>query len=340
MICITLIGLLTMSQELRKRGGLDEERKADLEEGKQSAKLILNRANEAVDKEERLTAVQELSSRVEDWKGHKIDHFGELLLFGNFTVLKGEGPKEVEREVGVLLNSLSPTSYSLLRYAVRQQRTRLPQTPSRRGTPLVGTPTQRTPTRAAPGSGSEPPTPTRRSHEIFAGRMTALLHRKPKRQYPWRTMRRDPLSVFNGPFRGVEFFKPEFEHLRRNLTGQIANELRLKRPLAMQYKVYLFERILLCCKEINPNKPKNKMLGNSKTTKEGGKLRLQLKGRIFMQNVTDVVSVVKTGACPYHLLVQRENTTVEKVSLLMPIQIRPLTRYRSTGRVILVWKIS
>ena len=59
-----------------------------------------------------------------------------------------------------------------------------------------------------------------------------------------------------------------------------------------QYKVYLFERILLCCKEINPNKPKNRVLGNSRPlTDKKGKLRLQLKGRIFMQNVTDVVSL-------------------------------------------------
>lgn len=36
---------------------------------------------------------------MEDWKGHKIDHFGDLLLYGSYTVLKGEGAKEVEREV-------------------------------------------------------------------------------------------------------------------------------------------------------------------------------------------------------------------------------------------------
>ena len=67
-------------------------------------------------------------------------------------------------------------------------------------------------------------------------------------------------------------------------------------PLRTQYKIYLFERILLCCKEINPNKPKNKMLGNNKPPLDNkGRLRLQLKGRIFMQNVTDVLSFVKTG---------------------------------------------
>lgn len=47
---------------------------------------------------------------------------------------------------------------------------------------------------------------------------------------------------------------------------------------------------------MNPNKPKNKMLGaNKPLTDKKGKLRLQLKGRIFMQNVTDVLSFVKPG---------------------------------------------
>ena len=72
---------------------------ADLEEGRLAAKSILSRADEALDKEHRVEAVGELAGRVEDWKGHKIDHFGDLLLYGSYTVLKGEGAKEVEREV-------------------------------------------------------------------------------------------------------------------------------------------------------------------------------------------------------------------------------------------------
>jgi hypothetical protein len=72
----------------------------------------------------------------------------------------------------------------------------------------------------------------------------------------------------------------------------VTDRLGLDAPVRLQYKVYLFERILLCCKEINPNKPKNRVLGNSRPlTDKKGKLRLQLKGRIFMQNVTDVVSL-------------------------------------------------
>jgi hypothetical protein len=58
--------------------------------------------------------------------------------------------------------------------------------------------------------------------------------------------------------------------------------------------MYLFEMILLCCKEMNVNKPKNKMMGRQLVDKTG-RARLQLKGRIFMQNVTDTVTSSKPG---------------------------------------------
>lgn len=63
----------------------------------------MQRTNAAVDREERNEAVEELKNRVEDWKGHKIEAFGELLLHGTFTVLKGESsaPKGNEREVNL-----------------------------------------------------------------------------------------------------------------------------------------------------------------------------------------------------------------------------------------------
>ena len=144
-----------------KDGGLDDDKTSDLHDGLEAAKTICSRANEAIAKEERLAALLELQTRVEDWKGHKTEHFGELLLHGQYLVIKGEGAKEVERD----------------------------------------------------------------------------------------------------------------------------------------YKIFLFEKILLCCKEINPNKPKNKMLGGNKPLLDKkGKPKLQLKGRIFMANVTDVISVVKPGA--------------------------------------------
>lgn len=53
--------------------------------------------------------------------------------------------------------------------------------------------------------------------------------------------------------------------------------------------------ILLCCKEINPNKQKNKLMSNKQLYDKRGKPKLQLKGRIFMQNVTDAISTAKPG---------------------------------------------
>lgn len=63
------------------------------------------------------------------------------------------------------------------------------------------------------------------------------------------------------------------------------------------YEIYLFECILLCCKELTPSKSKDK---KDKTRSLGPKVRnknakLQLKGRIFMTNVTEVLSFSKPG---------------------------------------------
>lgn len=88
--------------DLFKKGDLDQGRKADLLAGKDAATSVLSRTNNAVDREEKAEAVHELRSRVEDWKGHKVEGFGELLLHGTFTVLKSENissGKDAERQV-------------------------------------------------------------------------------------------------------------------------------------------------------------------------------------------------------------------------------------------------
>lgn len=171
---------------MRDKGDLDEQKKADITVGIEAASAILQRTNEAVHQEERDAAVAELRERVEDWKGHRLDSFGTLLLYGTHHVLKGgtNSGREEEREVSLWL-----------------------------------------------------------------------------------------LSVL---------------HLAKlTLTGQI------------QYKIYLFQMILLCCKEMNGGKQKNqkKALIDKK-----GRPKLQLKGRIFMQNVTDTVCQNKPGTFRYHLI--------------------------------------
>ena len=430
-----------------------------------AATSILLRANEAVAKEQRLAAVTELQNRVEDWKGHQIDHFGDLMLFGTFTVLKGEGAKEVEREVRDIFFSLSPKvrkrmrpaygpnrslsllsspmrsplpldcrSHALVREDLDRQelanpnlytsarldpnlhtkavlertfsslqargalsskrfvsglegvpeevhdersedgsketssdtppmgdvKQALPNTsrpillkkaskptfyaksslgfslsPLQSPSAALGSPSCPSPLSPVPpsreGSGSEgssaPPTPSRSSKGSGAGKLSDFGSkvRASKRMFKAVFKKTKPISftssnlhLFNGPFmHGNHFLIPRGGHLPKwpppifprlepivsvkpritNSEKEMIEELKLIRPVRIQYKVYLFERILLCCKEVNPNKPKNKMLGNTKPlVDKKGKLRLQLKGRIFMQNVTDVISVNRSSS--------------------------------------------
>ena len=183
--------------ELYKKGDLDEERKADLLVGKECATSVLSRTNEAMDREDKLEAVHELKNRVEDWKGHRVEGFGELLLFGTFTVLKSDaGPsKDAEREVGTFVFEST----------------------------------------------------------VFQAAATALEPQSSSSSSSWK-----------------------------------------KKLILGQYHVYFFESILLCCKDIDPSKAKNKMKGKPLVDKKG-KPKLQLKGRIFMQNVTDVCCGILTS---------------------------------------------
>jgi len=97
--------------QLYKKGDFDEERRQDLLHGKDCASGVLARTNAAMDREDKLVAVQELKGRVEDWKGHRVEGFGELLLFGTFTVVKSDsGPgKDSEREVSRPITVVRPT---------------------------------------------------------------------------------------------------------------------------------------------------------------------------------------------------------------------------------------
>ncbi|KAI5210268.1 hypothetical protein AUEXF2481DRAFT_25014 [Aureobasidium subglaciale EXF-2481] len=146
---------------LYQKGEYSEDIKADLFKGKECATTVLTRTNTAIENEDKLEALEDLKSRVEDWKGHRVTGFGGLLLFGSYTVVKSD---------------------------------------------------------SAPGKDQE-----------------------------------------------------------------------------REYHVYFFESILLCCKDIDRNKPKNKMSTRSMVDKKG-RPKMQLKGRIFMQNVTDVVKASKPGS--------------------------------------------
>lgn len=109
-------------RELRDKGELPEDKRADITLGIEAASAVLERTNEAIHLEERNTATQELRERVEDWKGrrvfsiprvadvlcstddilgHRLDSFGDLLQYGTYQVIKGgtSTGKDEEREV-------------------------------------------------------------------------------------------------------------------------------------------------------------------------------------------------------------------------------------------------
>ena len=410
------------------------------------------RADEAVQKEHHAAAVNELQSRVEDWKGHKINHFGELLHFGNYTVLKGEGAKVVEREVSIIFDSLDPITramaFSLFMHSLHRgtPKTLSPQSwtwalqalnrnmrgdhasnlasvpghpaeehypvpvtpkipPRRSMFPLRRKPTPEC-TQTHPPTTVEPPawTPFRFKSQLGQGpvcetpgapssvinpslepservkpleeqaadilqnalhilrigtepepepvtpervsrtpasepsmddaylRIMDWSHNTPfktnaSQAYPSKAL--TPLQFllrksicqpghlykFAGAFKNTTLFL--FSHLQSSdpilslaahatsaatstfvtestpmsdLEKEVADDLAIQSLVRVQYKVYLFERILLCCNEINPNKPKNRVLKQPLVDKKG-KPKLQLKGRIFMQNVTDVVTL-------------------------------------------------
>lgn len=74
--------------------------KVDLAGAIEIIQSILHQANASIAREEREDALHDLNERVEDWKSLRIDSFGELMLFGTFSVLKGEGgSKDQEKEV-------------------------------------------------------------------------------------------------------------------------------------------------------------------------------------------------------------------------------------------------
>lgn len=71
----------------------------DLVAGLAAAKRVTDKINEAQRRAENLQTVQLLQSRVEDWKGHQLTNFGDLLLDDIFLVTKSD----VDREYHVFL---------------------------------------------------------------------------------------------------------------------------------------------------------------------------------------------------------------------------------------------
>ncbi|KAK9436550.1 guanine-nucleotide exchange factor Cdc24 [Metarhizium brunneum] len=77
----------------------DEEVKDDLNTGCEAAERVLLKANEAVNRDLLDEALEELITRVDDWKSHKVESFGKLLLHGVYGVITGKSDQEKDYEI-------------------------------------------------------------------------------------------------------------------------------------------------------------------------------------------------------------------------------------------------
>lgn len=82
-----------MCQDLHKKTE-DAETKDDLMSGCEAAERVLQKANEAVNRDLLDESLEELIVRVDDWKSHKVEQFGKLLLHGVYGVLTGKSDQE------------------------------------------------------------------------------------------------------------------------------------------------------------------------------------------------------------------------------------------------------
>ena len=243
---------------------------------------MLASANAAVDYELRLEALQDLCNRVDDWKNHRVDHFGDLLLHGQFPVVTGKS--DVQKEVGPhSYSTIVNSAFRVIRAAVSPDKRKL------RNLKPIGYVEKSVLLEI-----------TRRgSQSDFSIKIADQRH---------SSADSIPTAFMYGVLLNrIIFLELLDEHPKTGipcLLRKYANEGGIICPYVEQYTIYLFERILLCCKELNPNKSKEKLMGTQKDKKDkkdkskreaNKNAKLQLKGRIFMTNVTEVISAAKVG---------------------------------------------
>ncbi|KAG5370400.1 Rho guanine nucleotide exchange factor scd1 [Yarrowia sp. C11] len=86
-------------RELVKVSSNDHPYAAELLDGLEAIKRVTNSVNETQRRVENVAIIRDLCDRCDDWKGHNLDVFGDLLYEGIFMVAKGD----VEREYQVYL---------------------------------------------------------------------------------------------------------------------------------------------------------------------------------------------------------------------------------------------
>lgn len=85
--------MLTVAKDLNKKTE-DEETKNDLTAGCEAAERVLFKANEAVNRDLLDESLDDLVNRVDDWKNHKVEQFGKLLMHGVYGVITGKTDQE------------------------------------------------------------------------------------------------------------------------------------------------------------------------------------------------------------------------------------------------------
>lgn len=81
-------------EQLVKKTPQDASTYQELVEGLAVIKRITDKVNETQRLQENIQLVKDLEERVDDWKGHNINHFGRLLLCDIFMVAKSETERE------------------------------------------------------------------------------------------------------------------------------------------------------------------------------------------------------------------------------------------------------
>jgi cell division control protein 24 len=84
---------------LKKSSPVDYPHYEELKAGSAAVKRVTDKINTAQRRAENLQTIQNLTARVDDWKGHHVSQFGELLLDDIFIVTK----TEVDREYHIFL---------------------------------------------------------------------------------------------------------------------------------------------------------------------------------------------------------------------------------------------